>query len=103
MERRLKVTEDMFRQTTESPSHFLMALVIKDGKRLPFFSNVFPGILGVVLGLWVFKQEKKKSTPGKNKELHTDLLGLHMNGVKCRSCKGSRIHEQRKTYGILQD
>lgn len=55
MEPRLKVSEDMFRRTTESPSRFLMTLVIMDGKLLSFFSNVFPGILRVVFGAWVFK------------------------------------------------
>lgn len=36
-----QVSEDTFRQTTESPFRFLMTLVIRDGKLLSFFSNVF--------------------------------------------------------------
>lgn len=49
MEPSVKVSEDMFRQTTESPSHFLMTLVIMDGKLLSFLAMFFPAFFMLYL------------------------------------------------------
>lgn len=61
MELSPKVTEDMFRQTTESPLHFLMTLVIMDGKLLsPFLAMHFPAFLVLYLAHGSSEKKGKK-------------------------------------------
>lgn len=72
----------MRRQATESPSHFLKNFqnVSHVGQQtgVGCFGKLFPSILHVVLGTFVF-QKKQKWKPAKTKELHTGLLCLLMN------------------------
>lgn len=93
----------MLRQTAESPSHFLVTVsgISHNGWQTAVrFWQRFSRHSSCCVWHTDLQTEGKEVEARRNNESIQLLPSSHVNNVKCGSCKGSRIHEQKKNISI---